>query len=145
MSLVTVTGNVLPFTEGKLGKRTTFNTGTVRLALVIPPRANQVPSDRATGLAVPTHYDVAVRWNGEFEFEVRSNDSIKPAGTVYSLALMVPNVNVVPRFYAFDGPGPFNLNSLTPVTDAEVRESQVQELRRQLLDLQNQLRELEKI
>lgn len=141
MSLVTVTGNVLAFTGNQLGKRRTFSTspGTVRLALVMPPRANQVPSDEATGHAVQVHYDVPVHWDGEFSLAVQPNDRIKPSGTVYSLVLMIPNVNMTPRFYIFEGTGPFNLNALTPVSDYEVRQRQVQELRDKIADLQNQL------
>lgn len=119
MSLVTVSGNVVELIgRHKLGRRVP-SSGTVRFMLVVPPQASAVATDARTGRPAPVHYDFPVRWNGEFSGEVLRNDKIVPAGTMYSVHVMVPNVNLVPKFFRFDAPGPYDMNTLVPVIDPE--------------------------
>jgi hypothetical protein len=140
---VKVSGNVLDFVGHLLGKRNTFTSGTVRFMLVLPPRANPpVAVDASNGRPAKIHYDVTVSWDGSFSSELLPNDAISPPGTTYSVMLMVPNVNVVPKFYSFNGPGPFNLNTMTPTTDDEVKALRASAIRDQIASLQRQLEDL---
>jgi hypothetical protein len=140
---VRVTGNVLSFIGSQLGKRNTFNSGTVRFMLVLPPQASPpVAVDASNGQPARVHYDVAVHWDGSFNAELLPNDAISPPGTTYSVMLMVPNINVVPKFYSFNGPGPFNLNTMTPTTDDEVKARRASAIGDRIASLRKQLEDL---
>jgi hypothetical protein len=143
MSLVTVSGNVLGFIGSQLGKLNTFKSGTVRFALVLPPRSNQLPVESGSGRAAQLHIDAPVAWDGAFRANILPNDAILPAGTVYSVALMIPNVNVVPLPYVFEGPGPFNLHTMNPIMEIEVKNRQVASLTSQLADAQARLQKFD--
>lgn len=146
MSLITINGNVLDFISPQ-GKKTTFTSGTARFYLVLPPRSNKSPVDSKTGMTVPTHYDVPIQWDGKFQAKVESNDNIIPAGTVYSFMLMVPNVNHIPKFYSFHGPGPLDLRVVAPAPEQSIEVPDVprlllriQELEAEVADLRIQLK-----
>lgn len=141
MPLVTINGNVLDFI-GHRGRQVTFTSGTVRFYLVLPPRMNQNPKDSRSGMTVLTHYDVPVQWDGKFQAKVQSNDSITPDGTVYSFMVMMPNVNHRPAFYAFNGPGPFNLASMRPAPEQTIEVSDVPSLLRRIEALELEVRDL---
>lgn len=142
MSIALINGNVLEFIGAQQGKRVTFTSGTVRFHLVLPPRTNQNPVDSKTGLTVPTHYDVPVEWTGKFQVRLQTNDSITPDGTVYSFSIMVPNINHAPRFYSFNGPGPFNLASVGPAPEQTIEMPDVLTLLHRIKVLEAEVRRL---
>lgn len=141
--MVTVTGSVVPFVKQQVGRRQYYTSGTVRFMLVMPARSNQLAKRVSNGTVAQVHTDVDVRFDGTFKAQIDRNDEIVPAGSIYQVMIMIPNVNIVPMFYVFDGPGPFNLNVMTPTTAHAARDRQMQEIREKIADLQKQLGDLE--
>lgn len=130
--LVSVKGSVSHFVALQLGRRNFFTSGTARLTLVLPPHNDLTPMHTGSARPAPVQHDVPVNFSGMFELAVPPNDQLDPAGTVYAFSLLVPNVNFVPQYYVFEGPGPFNLDHMTPIDAEGVRQRQVHGLHNRL-------------
>lgn len=68
----------------------------------------------AEGLKIPVMVQAEVDWFGHFSLLLWGNDSIEPAGTVWSVSFRVPGLSHPPRRYVIAG-AEVNLNSLAPV------------------------------
>ena len=141
--MITVTGNVAPFIEKQRGRLKYFTSGTVRFMLVMPPRTSHVAKHKTTGYVAQVHIDVPVDFTGNFKAQLERNDEISPAGTSYSVMILIPNISLVPMHYEFNGTGPFNLNAMPSMAAHEAKNRQAQELREKIADLQRQLKDIE--
>lgn len=115
-----VTGNVNTIL-GLSPKTNYYKSGTVRFTLVPPVgftgRCTPGGPDFPGGppLADPLWVDVPIDPSGTFSATLQGNDWIVPAGTLYRVSYLVPNVSFTPRCYVIAG-NKLDLNVALPVS-----------------------------
>jgi hypothetical protein len=112
---IIVTGNIFKL----LGLQPrNISSGTIRFSLVPPSRQVITPS---SGAYPPLQVDAPVNPDGSFSVTLLSNDGISPAGSLYRVDFLIPDIAVGPLFYSVYvattvGVSTLNLNKAVPVT-----------------------------